>query len=216
MVSRLGFERFRWLRLLPPYALTPKIDDLGSLRIAYCLPRSGAGMNFLEFCRSIGSPVVRAVALHWHEARGIKKMPSWQDLQPKTIAPYLELVWSYNFDAASGDFVGRLAGDRIARAYGKNFHGLKLADAYQSPDRYAATHALFLRVVSEPAIFRGSGRIFQRKEASETGERIMLPLSSNGVWGDGIFGATDLGSLQLIHQPVEAVHDIGDWFSLKD
>lgn len=174
------------------------------------------GMDFSEFCQSIGSPALRAVALHWNEARGPKKMPSWQDLRPKAIAPYLPMVWSYKFDPVSGDFVGRLAGNRIAQAYGKSFRGLKLSQAHPSADRYASTHALFLRVISEPAIFRGSGRIFQLKGKFETGERIMLPLSGNGLVGDGIFGATETGQMLVIHQPVEAVHDIGEWFSLKE
>jgi hypothetical protein len=173
------------------------------------------GMDFLEFCQAIGSPALRAVALHWHEARGKKKMPAWQDIQPKAIAPYLPIVWSYRYDAVEGEFIGRLAGNRIAQAYGKNFRGLKLSQAHPSADRYAATHALFLRVISEPAIFRGSGRIFQLKGKFESGERIMLPLSSDGLAGDGIFGATETGQLPVIHQPVEAIHDIGDWFSLK-
>ena len=174
------------------------------------------GMNTLEFCQPIESPALRAVALHWHEVRGTKKMPSWEDLRPKAIAPYLELVWSYKFDAAYGDFIGRLAGNRIAQAYGKSFQGLKLAQAHTAAERYIVTRALFLRVISEPAIFRGTGHIFQRKGEFASGERIMLPLSSNGAEGDGIFGATETGSLGAIHQPVEAVHDGGDWFSLAE
>src|SRR5215469_8510771 len=129
----------------------------------------GAGMDFVEFCQSIGSPALRAVALHWHEVRGTNKMPSWEDLKPKAIAPYLPFVWAYKFNAPSAEFIGRLAGNRIAQAYGKNFRGLKLEQAHESADRYAATRAMFLRVISEPAIFRGSGRIFKLKGEFESG-----------------------------------------------
>lgn len=173
-------------------------------------------MDFLEFCQSIASPALKAVALHWHEARGPKRMPSWADLNPKTIAPYLSLVWAYKFDAETDDFVGRLAGDRIARAYGKSFRGLTLAQIHTTPDGYRTGRLLLGRVVSEPAIFYGHGRVFQVDGEFRSGERIMLPLSSDGIVGDGVFGATEAGALPALHQPVQGYNDIGDWFPLAE
>jgi hypothetical protein len=173
-------------------------------------------MDFLEFCQSIGSPALRAVALHWNKVRGNKKMPSWQDLQPKAIAPHLPIVWAYRFDVESDEFIGRLAGDCIARAYGKSFRGMTLAQIHTSPDRYQTGRALLLRVISEPAIFRGNGRIYQIKGEFQSGERLVLPLSSNGILGDGVFGATEAGSLPMTHEPVQGFNDMGDWFSLKE
>ena len=146
-------------------------------------------VDIFAFCQSIASPALRAVAL----------------------------VWSYRFDPDSGDFVGRLAGNRIAQAYGRSFRGLRLSHIHNSPERFARTFALFQRAISEPAIFRGSGRVFQLKGKFESGERIMLPLSTDGLKGDSVFGATESGGLPVIHdQPVEPVHDIGDWFSLSN
>lgn len=173
-------------------------------------------MNFLEFCQSIASPALRAVALHWHEARGNKTMPAWADLNPKAIAAYLPLVWAYKFDAEVGDFVGRLAGDRIARAYGKSFRGLTLGEIHTSPDGYRTGRMLLGRVMDEPAVFFGHGRVFQVDGEFRSGERIMLPLSGDGATGDGVFGATETGALPALHQPVQGYNDIGDWFSLKE
>lgn len=173
-------------------------------------------MDFQQFCQSIVSPALRAVAAHWHAARGSKKMPSWQDLDPKAIASYLPFVWAYKFDAATGEFTGRLAGDRIARAYGKSFRGLTLAQIHTSPDGYRIGRALLGRVVSEPAVFFGHGRVFQVDGEFRSGERIMLPLSGDGITGDGVFGATETGSLPALHQPVQGYNDMGDWFSLAD
>ncbi|MGH6827626.1 MAG: PAS domain-containing protein [Rhizomicrobium sp.] len=173
-------------------------------------------MEFPDFCQTIASPALKAVALHWHEARGARKMPAWQDIKPKAIAPYLPIVWCYRFDAATGEFIGRLAGDRIARAYGKSFRGLPLVQAHASPERFAVAYALFQRVISEPAIFRGRGRIFQQQDRFQSGERIVLPLAGDGKAGDGVFGATETGNRPMIRdQPVEAFHDIGEWLSLK-
>jgi hypothetical protein len=173
-------------------------------------------VNFTQFRQSIVSPALRAVALHWNEVRGTKKMPSWHDIQPKAIAPYLPWVWAYKFDRTSEEFVGRLAGNCIERAYGKSFHGLTLAQIHTSPDRYKAGRSLLLRVMSEPAIFLGHGRVFQFKEQFHSGERLMLPLSTDGVFGDGVFGATERGPLPLAHEPVQGINDIGEWLSLKD
>lgn len=173
-------------------------------------------MDTLEFCQSIELPALRAVALHWHEVRGTKKMPSWENIRPKAIAPHLPVVWAYKFDAQSNEFIGRLAGDRIARAYGKSFRGLTLAQIHTSPDRYQMARALLARVIAEPAIFLGHGRIYQVKGEFQAGERLMLPLSSNGVAGDGVLGATEAGDLPLLHEPVQGVNDLGDWFSLAE
>ena len=173
-------------------------------------------MDFLEFCRSIASPALRAVTLHWDEVRGARKMPSWQDIKPKAIAPHVPVVWAYKFDRQSNEFIGRLAGDRIAGAYGKSFRGLTLAQIHSARDRYRTGRALLLRVISEPAIFFGHGRVFQLDGEFRSGERIMLPLSSDGLLGDGVFGATEAGLLPALHQPVQGYNDIGDWFSLSE
>jgi hypothetical protein len=174
----------------------------------------GAGMDFPNLCQSIASPALRAVALHWDKVRGAKKMPSWEDLRPKEIARYLPLVWAYKFDVESQEFIGRLAGDRIARAYGKSFRGLTLAQIHTPPDRYEAARIMLMRVISEPAIFLGHGRIFQLNGEFRSGERIVLPLSHDGVVADGVFGATEAGSFPLAHQPVQGINDAGQWHRL--
>ena len=172
-------------------------------------------MGFSEFCQSISSPALRTVALHWEKVRGTKKMPSWEDLRPRAFAPYLPLVWAYKFDAKSQEFIGRLAGDRIARAYGKSFRGLTLAQIHTPQDRYEAARIMLLRVISEPAIFFGRGRIYKLNEEYRSGERIVLPLSSNGLVSDGVFGATEAGDLPLAHEPVQGVNVAGNWLSLE-
>jgi hypothetical protein len=173
-------------------------------------------MDFVEFCQSIASPALRAVAQHWDDVRGAKKMPSWEDIQPKAIAPHLPVVWAYKFDSASDEFIGRLAGDRIERAYGKSFHGLTLGQIHTAPERYKQGRAMLLRVISEPAIFCGHGRILQDRQEFHSGERLILPLSTDGVSGDGVFGATESGPLPLVHGPIQGLNDITAWFSLKD
>ena len=75
---------------------------------------------------------------------------------------------------------------------------------------------MLLRVISEPAIFLGHGRVYQVDAEFRSGERLALPLSSNGVSGDGVFGATEAGALPLPHEPVSGFNDVGGWFSLAE
>jgi hypothetical protein len=172
-------------------------------------------MSFSDFCAQIATPSLLAVAVHWNDARGSKTMPSWEDLRPKAIAAQLPIVWSYKFDPATGAFTGRLAGDRIAQIYGKSFRGLSLVEA-QAPEAFASVYAVFSRVVREPAVYRCGGRIFRQRDQFGSGERIMLPLSSDGVSGDGILGATEYENLRLNPDlPIEAVNEMEVWFSLR-
>jgi len=83
-------------------------------------------MDFAAFCDSISSPSLKAVANHWYQARGARRMPRWTDLQPRAMAAQLPIIWSYKYDHTSGIFTGRLAGDRIARLFKKDFRGLPL------------------------------------------------------------------------------------------
>jgi hypothetical protein len=146
-------------------------------------------MSFQEFQAWIKSPALLQVAAHWNDARLSRMMPSWSDLKPARIAAHLSFVWSFRYDADSGEFLGRLVGDRIARHIGKSFQGLPLDEAYP-PEARAWAKALFKRVVTEPALYGHLGIIFKQMGQPGSGERIVLPLSSDGLHADGILGAT--------------------------
>ena len=117
-------------------------------------------------------------------------MPSWSDLNPADIAPHLPIVWSYKYDGEQTQFFGRLAGDRITKAIAKNFRGLPLSELHPA-ETAQWVDAICRRVATEPAMYSYSGEIFAHKERKLTGERIILPLSSDGTNGDGVLGATD-------------------------
>jgi hypothetical protein len=98
----------------------------------------------------------------------------------------LALGWSFKYEA--DEFSGRLVGERIARHIGKDFRGLSLADAYP-PDALPWVTTLLHRAVREPALYAQSGPLFHQAHA---GERILLPLSEDGIVADGVLGATVL------------------------
>ena len=172
-------------------------------------------MMLSAYLQSVFTPSLKAVAMHWDSVRGARLMPSWEDLQPKAIGHQLAIAWSLKYDRAQGSFTGRLAGDRIARLVGKNFRGLPLAQA-QSSASFASMYPVLTRVVREPAAFCGSGNIFRQGERLVKGERIILPLSGDGIEADGVIGATEYQNAQLLpEEPVEPITDIEAWFALK-
>ena len=154
-------------------------------------------MSFAEFAASIVSPDLRRVAAHWNDARGANAMPAWRDIRPAAIVPQLPLVWAYAYDAQADDFVGRLAGDVIARLFGQAFKGIRMTQLQPRMD----VSFLFSRskqVIGKPALFRSNGDVFHMPDCHGYGERIIMPLSESGGAADGIFGATQY---QTSYQP---------------
>jgi len=146
-------------------------------------------MNFSHFYAAIQSDALKHVAAHWHEARGPRRLPAWHDILPSHIASQLKLIWVYKYDHQTQLFTGRLAGNMIESVFGKSFRGTPMKELYPELD-YPRLHARAQRVVSEPALFRGQGKVFRHLERIGNGERIMLPLSDDGLHGDGVMGAT--------------------------
>jgi hypothetical protein len=146
-------------------------------------------MRFSEFESWITEPGLKQVATHWHEVCRGRAMPSWSDLNPARMAANLSNVWSFRYDAAADEFYGRLVGESIARHIGKDFRGLKLAESYPA-DAVGWVRRIFKRVVGEPALYGHHGVMYRQLERSGSGERIILPLSSDGRTADGLLGAT--------------------------
>lgn len=172
-------------------------------------------MAFGEFFSAIEAPALRAIAGHWEQARGAKRMPGWKDINPITLAPYLSIVWAWKYDRASDAFTGRLAGEEIAAIFQKSFRGAAMKTFFQDWD-YGTIFARHKRVVAEPAFMRGVGMVFSHAAKYGIGERIILPLAEDGETGDGILGATTYGlrpSSDGGRGPVEAREEI-EFFAL--
>jgi hypothetical protein len=144
-----------------------------------------------DFENSIVSLPLKIVAAHWLAARRGCEVPAWAALMPSAIKAELPIVWSYTYDSASDTFIGRLAGDRVAAIFGRNFHGLPMSEV-QPKERYPILFAKCKKVLTVPALYLGSGIIFNTGGKSVGGEQIIMPLSSDGHSCDGVFGATAL------------------------
>lgn len=140
-------------------------------------------------------------------------MPAWADLMPTAIKAQLPIVWSYTYDPGSDLFTGRLAGERSATLFGNNFRGLPMSEAYPKAS-YPNLFAKCKKVVTEPAIYHGIGMTFFVAGSSVPGERIIMPLSNDGINGDGVFGATVIPSIARDAIPeLDFRQEIDRWFS---
>lgn len=172
-------------------------------------------MNFEAFRSSIVSPALQAVAAHWNAARGDRMMPSWQQLKPSRIAAQLPIVWAYKYDRVTEQFTGRLAGDRITRSLGKSFRGIRLEDVHP-PTTLPHMYRTLKRGVDTPQLYHFRGVLFRQRDRVATGERIGLPLSSDGVNVDGIIGASDYDYplANPDYAPIELISEGECWISL--
>jgi hypothetical protein len=146
-------------------------------------------VEFQALYSAIESPSLKVIAAHWQAARDGAQMPAWQRLRPSQIAQQLSIIWAYKFDRASLQFVGRLAGERISECFGKNFRGARLQDIHP-PHGFEISHAAMSKVALTPSIYLNRGPLFKYRDRIVSGERIMLPLASDGRNCDGVLGAS--------------------------
>jgi hypothetical protein len=171
--------------------------------------------DFGLFLDQIESEKLRAVALAWEQARQGQVMPSFRRLRPAAIAAQLPIIWIYAYDRGTCRFTGRLAGERIAQAFNKNFRGIALEDVHP-PHLLDWVHGAMSRVVLEPSCYRNRGALFRKTGQTGIGERIMLPLADDGANGDGVLGASDyeLPGVSAIEGPIELISEDESWFGL--
>ena len=140
-------------------------------------------------------------------------MPSWSDLSPSAMAPHFTKIWVFKYDRATDEFYARLAGNRIVVGFVQRFRGTPLKHLHR-PDIFEICHATQKRLVTEPAFYRGTGKLFKAADQIVSGERIALPLASDGHHGDETFGASEFDYKVLGQIPVEIIHDCEEWYPL--
>lgn len=172
-------------------------------------------MDFDSFQKAIISPALRDIAAHWAEAREGALMPSWAQLRPSRMARHLSIVWAFRYDRAKDRFFGRLAGGKFAWVFDKSFRSMPLEEAWP-PQSASRSHQLMHRLVTEPRVLRSAGGLFRYAGRAFEGERLALPLASDGFHGDGVLGATVYDyPLPVPNQgPIELLLDDIEWSSL--
>jgi hypothetical protein len=139
-------------------------------------------------------------------------MPAWSDLSPSAISSHLKLIWAFNYDSLTGEFTARLAGNRAVVGFGQSFRGTPLRALHPS-DVFQRVQANLTRAVLENAVYRCAGKLFKVGDHIVEGERIVMPLASDGIHADGIFGASDF-KYPAFTGPVELLSENLEWFSI--
>lgn len=146
-------------------------------------------MAFEQLFASLQAAELRDVAAYRERCRGKRRMPAWQDLDPAELKPHLPILWAWRYDPARGDFVGRLAGEQINAALGRSVRG-RTPDEVFAPEHVERMRRRMQEVVSRPCAIHGTGHVFLHAGGAGVGERLILPLASDGQTGDGVLGAT--------------------------
>jgi hypothetical protein len=170
-------------------------------------------MDFDAFLASIESPALRAIAQVWDAARGPALLPAWDALRLEELPQQARLLWVYAYDPGTGKFTGRLSGEQITNSFGKSFRGLPLELAHTGAI-YLWVHQALTRVVTGPFAYRSSGRLYKQAGRIIEGERIALPLASDGRTGDGIVGASWFMDPYL-EGPIELMAENESWCPLR-
>lgn len=133
--------------------------------------------------------VIRHVIALWLGWRGDRRMPARTDIDPVALDSALPILWLCDYEADTGRFRCRLAGDKIVALYDGPMVGRYVEDIIGS-GRVSEVVNRYKRVVEEPAIGHAAGRIYLHKDRRLVGERILLPLAADGRTPDGVLGAT--------------------------
>ena len=165
-----------------------------------------------KFRERIASAALRTIVDHWQQACRTRPMPAWSDLSPSGLAPHFKRLWAWRYDRVTGEFTARLAGNRAMVGFGQSFRGTPLKEIHPPPI-FELAQAHMLKVVTGPTAYYCSGKLFRVGAEVIEGERIMLPLASDGRNGDGLLGATDFAP-RMLAGPVELLVGQIEWFAL--
>ena len=167
-----------------------------------------------NFVSKIQSAELRAVIKLWDICRGKHRVPSWAQLEAQLNVLTSERIWAFNYNRNTRGFSARFARNIPMVGFGKSFHGTRLEDLH-SPEIFEIAHASFLRVVTEPACCRWSGRLFRVGDQIVEGERILMPMGTDEIEPDGIFGASEFDfTVTQTPERLELFHDVAEWVSL--
>lgn len=167
---------------------------------------------------AIHSPGLKAVFAHWLQARGARAMPAWKDIDAAAIGKHLPQVWAWRFDHTQGVFIGRLAGEEILAVLGKEIRGRRLEQCFPA-DAARLVHERYKSVIDGPQIMRTTGHVHMKTGRHGIGERIVLPLSEDGITGDGVLGATEyrlnIGDARSLGAAIDHHHEDIAYYSLS-
>jgi hypothetical protein len=88
------------------------------------------------------------------------------------------------------DFRYRLAGEHVNAVFGSSLRGKRLSDIIE-PHLLDTVREHYLHVLNTPGVVYAIGQVYMRIGGYREGERLILPLSDDGVKGTHLVGVTD-------------------------
>lgn len=137
----------------------------------------------------IETPRLRMLLEHYLDARGERPMPSRRDIDPLRLGPVLPIIWISDYEPDAGTFRYRLAGEEVNEIWGFSVAGRLLSD-FVPRERFGPTNDDFLKVLRDNVALIANGAVYRCSGRIGLGERLVLPLASDGVTADGLIGAT--------------------------
>jgi len=132
---------------------------------------------------------LRSLYLYWNELRGGRLMPARQAIDPVRIPTVLSIIFLCDYEADTERLRYRLVGEDIRGAYAREITGRYQDELFEGAER--ERHILRARrVMRGPAIIHASGEVYGFAGRRGMGERIGLPLSTDGKTADAVIGAT--------------------------
>ena len=138
------------------------------------------GVGGVKSFGHIGDRSLRQLIGYWNGKRGTRALPALGDIDPTEIPPLLAQVWLCDRLAGSGRFRYRLAGEKVNAFWGFSIAG-KYIDEIVPPDRAASVIEKARMACELPAVLHDHVCLSLTEELTETGERLILPLSDDGV-----------------------------------
>jgi hypothetical protein len=126
---------------------------------------------------------------YWLDQRGERPMPGLGDVDPIDISWALGQIWLCDYVAESGRYRYRLAGEKINAFWGRSIAGIHL-DEIVPPDRLKSVTDKVHMVSKLPAIVHDRVCLSLTEEIAKNGERLILPLSDDGVNVNALLGAS--------------------------
>lgn len=138
------------------------------------------------------SPALRTVVRWWLSAYTTDRLPSRRDIDLNAIRHALPYVWLVEHLPQDDGYRYRLAGEHVNDVFGFSLRGKRLRDVVE-PHLLETVRARFQHVRTAPGVVHALGRVYMRIGGHREGERLILPLSDDGVKVSHLFGVTDYG-----------------------
>jgi hypothetical protein len=126
---------------------------------------------------------------HWLAARAGRLMPARRSLDPTAMPATLPHLFLFDYHAATERFYCRLSGGEINLVVRTNC-ARHFLDELFPPQILAVVNERYKRVVLTPTLAYMQGSINMANGARVPGERLILPLSDDGVVATGLIGGS--------------------------